>query len=410
MSYSTNPGPSTSFETRSLGHPLAWEDGDPLVTPIVQSTTFRRSAVGSDPEHQYSRVSNPSVSALERTLGDLEHAPPAVCFSTGLAAETALFLSLLSKGDHVICGRSVYGGTTRLIEQLLRGLGIESTFVDSTSPDEITAAFREQTRLVFVETPANPTLSITDIHACSDIARSHGALLVVDNTFLTPVLQQPLDLGADISVYSTTKFIDGHSTALGGSLVSRDPALLDRFRFLRKCTGAIQSPLNAWLTANGLKTLPLRIRAQSQSAALIASWLTEQPLTKCTSHPSLLHGSERRIADAQHTGGHGAVVSFEIQGGVQAGKVFVSALKLCTLAEHVGSVETLITHPSSMTHADVAPAQRQQAGISDGLLRLSVGLEGIDELIEDLRRGFRAVKELDNSQSVHEGVLCDSSL
>lgn len=368
-------------------------DGQPLVGAIVQSTTFCRSGVGSNPEHQYSRVSNPTVTELETVLGNLENALPAACFATGLAAETALFLAVLKQGDHVICGASVYGGTTRLLQQLLSGLGIKTTFVDATSASEIEAAVQANTKLIFVETPANPTLGITDIQACSKIARAACVLLAVDNTFLTPILQQPLDLGADISVYSTTKFIDGHSIALGGAIVTRDAKRLEKIRWIRKCTGAIQSPLSAWLTTNGIKTLPLRVRAQSKSAEAIARWLSEQPEIRSVFHPSLATGAAKTIADRQHLGGHGAVVSFEIKGGYVAGCRFVESLQLCTLVEHVGSVETLITHPASMTHADVPKDQREAVGVTDGLLRLSVGLEGVDEIIGDLRSGLNAVVE-----------------
>jgi cystathionine beta-lyase/cystathionine gamma-synthase len=378
-----------SFDSICLARPDR-ADGTPLVAPIAQSTTFCRSGVGSGPEHQYSRVSNPTVSELETLLGNLEKALPAACFATGLAAETALFLALLKHGDHVVCGSSVYGGTTRLLRQVLVDLGIETTFVDATDVAAVEAAVRENTRLIFVETPANPTLGITDIAACARIAKAAGALLAVDNTFLTPILQQPLELGADISVYSTTKFIDGHSVALGGALVTRDQPLLDRIRFIRKCTGAIQSPLAAWLTTNGVRTLPLRVRAQSTTASAVARWLSEQPEIASVFHPSLATGRARAIAERQHLGGHGAVVSFEIAGGYDAGCRFVESLKLCALVEHVGSVESLITHPASMTHADVPRKQREAVGVTDGLLRLSVDLEPADELVADLRAGLDA--------------------
>lgn len=379
-----------SPESICLSNGLDTADGEPLVPSITQSTTFQRAGVGSDPAHQYSRVSNPTVAELERKLGTLEDAPPAVCFGTGLAAESALFLSLLRSGDHVVCGRGVYGGTTRLFQQLLAPLGIETTFVDSTSLDEIRDAIRPNTELILVETPANPTLDITDIEGCARIAKAAGVLLAVDNTFLTPILQQPLDLGADISIYSTTKFIDGHSVALGGAIVSRNEQVLDQIRFVRKCTGAIQSPFNAWLTLNGLKTLPLRIRSQSASSAEIAAWLDQHELIQRVCYPGLANGESARIAEEQHLGEHGAVVTFEVKGGYEVACRFVGALRRCTLVEHVGSVETLITHPASMTHADVPPAQRAAAGISDGLLRLSVGLEPAHEIIEDIAQALAA--------------------
>jgi cystathionine beta-lyase/cystathionine gamma-synthase len=391
-SHINNASFASSPESICLRRAVPTEDGQPLVPGIAQSTTFQRSGVGSDPTHQYSRVSNPSVTALEETLGQLEKAPPAVCFGTGLAAETALFLSLLRNGDHVICGRGVYGGTTRLLQQLLSDLGIETTFVDSSDLETIRQAIRPNTELIFVETPANPTLDITDIAGCAAIAKQAGVRLAVDNTFLTPILQQPLDLGADISIYSTTKFIDGHSVALGGSIVSRDEELLERVRFIRKCTGAIQSPFNGWLTSNGIKTLPLRINAQSRSAEQIATWLEDNTSIDCVCHPSLAVGHDASIIKRQHLGGHGAVVSFEVSGGYERACAFVQELKLCTLVEHVGSVETLITHPASMTHADVPREQRLAVGISDGLLRLSVGLEDVSELIADIEQALEVTK------------------
>ncbi len=380
--------PSADLSTRFLHSAPRPASGDPLVQPLVQSTTFCQGGMGTG-GHAYSRVSNPTVDALETALGSLEDASPAVSFASGLAAETALFLALLRAGDHCVCGRQVYGGTTRLLSQILEGLGIRTTFVDSTNPQAVADAITPHTRLVFVETPANPTLDLTDIEAISRITR--GIPLAVDNTFLTSAIQQPLDLGADISVYSTTKFVDGHSAALGGAIVSRDPALLERVRFIRKSTGAIQSPLNSWLTLQGLKTLPLRIQRQSQTAASLAQWLVHEPGVRLVHHPSLATGEARRIAERQHAGGlHGAVVTFELDTDSYDIHRFLGALRLCRLVEHVGSVETLITHPASMTHADVPAAQRAEAGIADGLLRISVGLENLADITADLQRAFEA--------------------
>jgi cystathionine beta-lyase/cystathionine gamma-synthase len=359
-------------------------DGDPLVFPLVQSTTFVRSGLDSRAEHAYSRVSNPTVAALEQVLGRLEGAPPAVCFATGLAAETALFLSLLRAGDHVVCGRGVYGGTTRLLQRILSGLGIASSFVDARDTDAVRAALRPQTRLVFIESPSNPLLELTDIAAVAQVAHAGGALLAVDNTFLTAALQRPLDLGADLSVCSTTKFVDGHSAALGGSITAREPALLDRLRFLRKCTGAIQTPFHAWLTLQGVKTLPLRLRQQSATAARLAAWLEEAPAVARVHYPSLGDAAHRALAARQHLGADGAVVSFELAGGMPAARALLAGVRLCRLVEHVGSVETLLTHSATMTHADVAPEERRAAGIGDGLVRLSVGLEDFGDLVADL--------------------------
>jgi cystathionine beta-lyase/cystathionine gamma-synthase len=365
-------------------------DGDPLVFPIVQSTSFGRDGLQSRAEHAYSRVSNPTVAALERALGDLEHAPPAVAFAAGLAAEAALLLAVLRAGDHVVCGRAVYGGTTRLLQQVLSGFGVSADFVDATQPAAVAAALRPQTRLVFVETPANPTLVLTDIAAVAALARRAGALLAVDNTFLTPLLQRPLDLGADVTVYSTTKFIEGHSAALGGALLARDAALLERLRFVRKSTGAIQTPFNAWLTLQGLKTLPLRLARQSESAQWLADALAARPEVARVHYPTRLPGPQAELARRQHEGAHGAVLSFEPRGGAPAARALLGRVRLCRLAEHVGSVETLLTHSASMTHADVPADERRLAGIDDGLLRLSVGLEDPRDILRDLCDALQA--------------------
>lgn len=377
----------------------------PLVTPLVQSTTFLQSEVGvCEGGTTYSRVANPTVDELERVLGGLEDAPPSVCFGTGLAAETALFLALLRAGDHAVVGESVYGGTTRLFRQVLNELGITCTFVDATDVLAVRRAVTPRTKLIFVESPANPTLVLTDIAAVADVAREAGATYVVDNTFLTPVLQRPLDLGADVTVYSTTKHIEGHSAALGGAITSRDEKLLERVRWIRKCTGSIQAPFNSWLTLQGLKTLPLRIERQSQNAQAVAEWLERHPAVERVLYPGLATFPQRALADAQHLGGHGGVVAFEITGGVEAGATLLNSVRLCRLVEHVGSVETLITHPATMTHADVPSEQRQRVGLTDGLVRLSVGLEDPAEVIADLEQAIaRAVKAL---RAVEGGAVC----
>lgn len=365
-------------------------DAQPLVQPLVQSTTFCRDGVGSDAVHQYSRVSNPTVSALEETLGQLEDALPALCFSTGLAAEWALFNALLKSGDHLVCARAVYGGTTRLARDFLGPLGVETTFVDATRPEQVAAAIRPETKLIFAETPANPTLEVTDLAALAALADRAGVPLAVDNTFLTAVLQQPLEWGAAISVYSTTKFIDGHSAAPGGALVTRDPALRERLHFVRKSTGAIQTPMHAWLTLQGIKTLPLRLRRQSETARILADGLDGLPGIARVAYPTL---TSPELAERQHRSHHGAVLSIELEGDLDAAIRFTGAVRLCRLVEHVGSVETLLTHPASMTHADVPPGTRRAAGLSDGLVRLSVGLEEPQEILTDLQQALAVAHE-----------------
>jgi len=291
-----------------------------------------------------------------------------------------------------VCGRTVYGGTTRVLQQVLPRFGVETSFVDASDAASIERAVRPQTRLVFAETPANPTLDLTDVAAAADIAHDADALLAVDNTFLTPALQRPLDLGGDVSVYSTTKFIEGHSVAMGGALVGRDESLLERLRFIRKSTGGIQTPYNAWLTLQGLRTLPLRIRRQSETAAALATWIESQPGVARALHPSLASFSQPGLAEAQHADDlHGGVVTFELAGGGNAARQFVRALRVCHLVEHVGSVETLVTHSASMTHADVPEDERLACGVTDGLLRISVGLEPVETIVQDLQRGFAAI-------------------
>jgi cystathionine beta-lyase/cystathionine gamma-synthase len=378
-------------------------DRGPLVGALVQSTTFVQRHVGDDNGPSYSRVSNPTVDEVEEVLGALEDAPPSVCFGTGLAAETALFLSLLRAGDHAVVGDAIYGGTVRLFRQVLSELGITSTFVDSSDPAAVSRAITGRTKLVFIETPANPTLKLTDIAAIAQVCKRAGVPLAVDNTFLTPVLQRPLDLGADISVYSTTKHIEGHSTALGGAITSRDAKLLERIRWIRKCTGGIIAPFNAWLTVRGLKTLPLRLKEQSRNAQRVAEWLAAHPAVQQVHYPGLRDFPQAALAATQHVSIrgetlHGGVISFELAGGTQAGIDLLNNVKLCSLVEHVGSVETLITHPASMTHADVPPEHRRAVGIADGLVRLSVGLEDPTEVINDLEQAI-SQSTIQNPQS-----------
>ncbi len=397
---------NVSFSTLCSRSGQGQLDGEPLITPIVQSTTFCRDGLNSQAEHCYSRESNPTVSALETALGNLEQVGPGVCYGTGLAAETGLFLAVLKSGDHVVCSSALYGGTTRLLEQVLSGLGVQVSFVDSSSPEAVRAAIRPTTQLVFVETPANPTLDLADLAAIAAIAKEAHALFAVDNTFLTPALQRPLDFGADVSVYSTTKFIEGHSAALGGALVARDESLLERCRFVRKCTGSIQSPFNAWITLQGLKTLPLRLREQSRSAEVIAHRLHAHPDVELVHYPTIAGFRNGSLATTQHLGAHGAVLSFELKGGYDQARELLSHVQLCRVVEHVGSVETLLTHSASMTHGGVSPEQRAKVGVTEGLVRLSVGLESTEEILADLERALAlsaAAVTADETQQVAVG-------
>ncbi len=362
-----------------------------ILTSICQSTTYVQEAVGQHKGHTYSRASNPTVSALEQTLGAVEAAPPSVAFSSGLAAETALFLSILRAGDHVVCSKVVYGGTVRLLREILANLGVTASFVDTGEPEAVAAALTPQTRLVFIESPGNPTLRLADIAGIARVTRAAGIPLAVDNTFLTPVLQRPLELGADISLYATTKHIEGHNATIGGAITTRDTQLLDRLRFIRKSVGSIQSPFEAWLTIKGLKTLPLRIKQHSTSALEVARWLEGHPRVARVLYPGLDSFPQAELARRQHLlGFHGGLVAFEVDGDAETGRAVLNAVRLCSLAENLGAVETIITHPATMTHADVPRAQRDEIGLSDGLIRLSVGLEEPADIIADLAQAIAA--------------------
>ena len=363
-----------------------------ILTPIYQSTTYVQEAVGVHKGFTYSRAANPTVDALEKALGALEDTPPAVCFATGMAAITTLFLSVLKAGDHAVISDVVYGGTVRLFQQLLGGLEIDYTFVDASRPELVEQAITPQTKIVFIETPGNPTLKLVDVAAIAEVAHRHGIGLAVDNTFLTPVLQPVLALGADISVLSTTKYIAGHNSTVGGSLATRDEKLLERFRLIRKTTGCIQSPQEAWLTLRGLKTLPSRIRQHSENALVVAQWLESHPAVAHVSYPGLGSFPQRELAERQHVS-HGGMLAFEIKAGAESAITLMNSVKLCSLAENLGAVETLITHPVSMTHADVPAEKRQEIGITDGLIRLSVGLEAPEDIIADLEQALAIATE-----------------
>ncbi len=360
-----------------------------VVEPICQSTTYAQASLGAHQGHTYSRASNPTVSTLEEALGALEGAGlPGVCFSTGMAAIAALVTALARTGDHVLVSDVVYGGTVRLLREVFESLGVAATYADAGDPEAFASHITPHTRLVLIETPGNPTLRLADIGAISAHARRRGVPLAVDATFLTPIFQKPLDLGADIVVHSTTKYIEGHGTTLGGAVLSRDARWLDRLRLVRKTLGSIQSPFEAWLTLRGLSTLPLRMARHAASAFEIARRLEAHPSVARVIYPWLESFAQHDLARRQQGSG-GGIVSFELAGdspedSYAAGRRLLARLRLCTLAENLGSVQTLITHPASMTHADVPASQRERAGITPGLIRLSVGLESVDDLIADL--------------------------
>lgn len=358
-----------------------------ILTPIYQTTTYRQNAVGSDKGYTYSRAGNPTVKALEDRIATLEKAEYATCFSSGLAATNALFLTLLKAGDRVVVSDVCYGGTVRLLEQILTKFGVEADFVDTSDEAKLTESLQKPAALVFIETPANPTLKLTDIALAARLAHDAGALLAVDNTLLSPALQRPIELGADIVLESTTKFFDGHNATIGGALATSNAELDEAFKFTRKTIGSIQAPFDAWLTLQGSKTLPLRVWQQSENALAVAAFLKDHPRVKNLNYPGLPDFPQYELARRQQTAG-GALLSFELHGGIDSGIALMNNVKLCSLAENLGSAETLITHPASMTHGSVAPEAREKAGITDGLVRLSVGLENPEDIIADLDRAL----------------------
>lgn len=381
--------PDAAFATRAIhAGPGADAATGAVLTPVFQSTTFRQDGVGKDRGYTYSRCGNPTVAALEERLGQLEGVGPAIATATGMAATTTLFLTVLKAGDRVVLGDVVYGGTTRVLQQILDRFGVRADFVDTSDLAAVAAALREPTQLVFVETPANPTMKLTDIAAVGKLAKAAGALYAVDNTFLTAALQKPLELGSDLVVYSTTKYIEGHNSTVGGALLTPNVELAERLRFVRNTTGCSQAPWEAWLTLRGLKTLPLRMRQHSANARAVAAWLEAQEEVAQVYYPGVASHPQFELAQRQQSDG-GGMLAFELVGGAQAGLRFLESLQLITLAENLGAVESLVTHPATMTHGTVPVEQRLEAGISDGLVRLSVGLEDPSDIIADLEKALQ---------------------
>ena len=360
-----------------------------ILTPIYQSTTFVQDSVDSYLEkgYSYSRSGNPTVKALENKLAELEGGADATCYGTGMSAVHCTMLAFLSAGDHAIISDVAYGGTYRLCTKVLSRLGIEFSFADTSNPDDVKLHVKDNTKLFLTETPANPTMKISDISAISEIAKSAGAVHVVDNTLITPCFQRAIELGADLSLHSTTKYFDGHNATVGGVVVAKTRELDEKLRFIQNSTGSIMSPMVAWLTLQGCKTLSVRMEAQSANAMAIARFLESHPKVKQVAYPGLESFSQHELAKSQSSG-FGAMLWFEVEGGLTAGKKLMDSIDLWTLAENLGSVESLITHPVTMTHADVDEAERQRVGIIDGLVRLSVGLEDGDDLIDALSKAL----------------------
>lgn len=366
--------------------------------PIYQSSTFafrdaRHGAAlfaGEEEGYIYTRIGNPTIRVFEEVIADLEHGCGGIATSSGMSAVSTTYLALLEAGSHMVSTASVYGASRSLMENDFARFGVESSYVNTSDLDAVRSAFRPNTKLVYIESPANPTMQVTDIEAVSAIAHQHGCVVVVDNTFASPYLQNPLDLGADVVLHSITKFINGHADVVGGVLVAKEMALYKRLRKAMVNSGCNMDPHQAFLVLRGLKTLGLRVERAQESAMTIAQWLVKQPEISSVRYIGLTSHPEHEIAKRQMRG-FGTMIAFELHGGLEAGKRLMDSVKVATLAVSLGGVETLIEHPASMTHAGVPRADRIASGFSDGLVRYAVGIEDVDDLIADLRQALDAV-------------------
>jgi cystathionine beta-lyase/cystathionine gamma-synthase len=360
-----------------------------VIVPIYQTSTYAQSEVGVHKGYDYSRTSNPTRAALEACLASLDSGRFGLAFASGMAAEDTL-LHLLESGDHVVASDDVYGGTFRLFHRVLERAGLRFTFVDGTRTDNIEAALEERTKLIWLESPTNPLLKLIDITAVAQLAHQREILVAVDNTFASPYCQRPLELGADVAHYSTTKYLGGHSDVVGGALVTSDEDLYERLKFLQNAVGGVPGPFDSWLVLRGLKTLALRMRQHSENALEVACFLEQHARVKRVYYPGLPSHPQHDLAKRQMVGGFGGMLSFEVQGGVEAAREVARRTRLFTLAESLGGVESLIELPALMTHASLPAERRVDIGIDDGLIRLSVGIEDAEDLIADLDQAIGA--------------------
>ncbi|MBP7126987.1 cystathionine gamma-synthase [Myxococcota bacterium] len=360
-----------------------------VVVPIFQTSTYAQSSPGQHRGYEYTRTQNPTRDALQEALAALEEGRHGLAFASGLAA-TNTVMNLLKAGDHVVCSDDVYGGTFRIFDKVWRQCAIDFTFVDARDPDRLEDAVTERTRLIWIETPSNPLLKLVDLRAVAAIGRRRDVLTVCDNTFASPFFQKPLLLGIDLVVHSTTKYIGGHSDVVGGAIVTLRDDLRDRLQFFQNAVGACTSPFDSWLTLRGLKTLAIRMERHFRNALEVARFLEAHPKVERVLYPWLPSHPQHDLAKAQMTGMSG-MVSFELAGGLEASRRFLERVRVFTLAESLGGVESLIEHPAIMTHASIPRQMREQSGIRDGLCRASVGIEHIDDLLEDLDQALAAV-------------------
>ena len=358
-----------------------------VVPPIYQTATYVLEEVGVDKGFDYTRAANPSRQLLEEHLAEIEGAKYGVCFSSGMAAVDSV-LKILKSGDHVVCSDDVYGGVSRHFNNVLIHYGIEFTYVNTSNPNEVEEALKSNTKLLWVETPTNPLLKITDLEAMNKIAKSNNLLFGVDATFSTPVFLRPLEYGADLVMHSTTKYLSGHNQIIGGSIHTNNKEIFDKMKFIQKTIGAVPSPFDCFLTMLGLRTLHLRMERHNKNAMSVAEFLENHPKVSRVAYPGLKSDPGYKIAKKQMSG-YSGMISFELKGGIPSGKHLMNNVKLCLLAESLGAVETMITHPATMTHAEVPVKERHARGLTDGLVRLSVGIEDQIDIIEDLKQALK---------------------
>ena len=358
-----------------------------VVPPIHQTATYVLDKVGKDKGFDYTRASNPTRALLEKHLADIEGADYGISFSSGMAAVDSV-MKLFKSGDHIVCSDDVYGGVSRHFNQVLVNYGLEFTYVNTSIPSEVENAIKSNTKLLWVETPTNPLLKITDLNAMNKIAKEHNILFGVDSTFSTPVFLRPLEFGADIAMHSTTKYLSGHNQIIGGAILTNDNNIFEKMKFIQKTIGAVSSPFDCYLTMLGLRTLHLRMERHNFNAQFVAQFLESHPKVSRVAYPGLPSDPGHNIAKEQMKGFSG-MISFELEGGLSAGKHLMNNVQLCFLAESLGAVETMITHPATMTHADVPANDRHARGLTDGLVRLSVGIEDKQDIIDDLDQALK---------------------
>jgi cystathionine beta-lyase/cystathionine gamma-synthase len=383
-----NPSTQDGFATRAIH---VGQDADPatgaVIVPIYQTSTYAQSEVGVHKGFDYSRTANPTRAALEACLASLDNGRYGLAFASGMAAEDTL-LHLFATGDHIVACDDVYGGTFRLFHRVLERCGLRFTFVDATRIENVEDALEDRTKLIWLESPTNPLLKLIDITAVARLAHQRDIIVAVDNTFASSYCQRPLDLGADVVHYSTTKYMGGHSDVVGGALVTANDDLYDRLKFLQNAVGGVPGPFDSWLVLRGLKTLAVRMRQHTANALQVGCFLENHARVKNVYYPGLESHPQHELARRQMVGGFGGMLSFEVQGGVDAAREVARRTRLFTLAESLGGVESLIELPALMTHASLPAARRAEIGIDDGLIRLSVGIEEVEDLIADLAQAL----------------------